>query len=312
MQWILSKVWKKEENQKIRLKKKWNEASTKEKMICRKGCKRNNKTKPAQLQEERREREVKIRKNTVVYWKRTHVGWLNGFPCSLSAGQAGVHAAPPRSHMLRQHGSESKLNMKNHWGLWPSHTCLNRGGAAGLNKLPLDEPFQPHHCSKERPRAASPHPPWSQVKQRQGRSAYCLHLLQVLSTWWSPRMKSNQTHTRNLGSFPLLVGQKKCTEVRRLLRHVLSACPPKWQWWHKAELPGYRRWPVRTRWRWVGRRARAPGSSQVLLGFPSGTWKPGNGPAGNVPSWWEYFPCCKHWTVTSPARAVWRGGHCGS
>lgn len=67
MQWILSKVWKKEENQKIRLKKKWNEASTKEKMICRKGCKRNNKTKPAQLQEERREREVKIRKNTVVY-----------------------------------------------------------------------------------------------------------------------------------------------------------------------------------------------------------------------------------------------------
>lgn len=179
-------------------------------------------------------------------------------------------------------------------------------------KLPLDEPFQPHHCSKERPRAASPHPPWSQVKQRQGRSAYCLHLLQVLSTWWSPRMKSNQTHTRNLGSFPLLVGQKKCTEVRRLLRHVLSACPPKWQWWHKAELPGYRRWPVRTRWRWVGRRARAPGSSQVLLGFPSGTWKPGNGPAGNVPSWWEYFPCCKHWTVTSPARAVWRGGHCGS
>ena len=34
----------------------------KEKMRCRKGCERNTKTKPAQLQEKRREREVKIRK----------------------------------------------------------------------------------------------------------------------------------------------------------------------------------------------------------------------------------------------------------
>lgn len=40
----------------------------KEKMECRNGYERKTKTKPAQLQEKkRREREVKIRKNTAIY-----------------------------------------------------------------------------------------------------------------------------------------------------------------------------------------------------------------------------------------------------
>lgn len=108
------------------------ESQEKEKMMCRKGCGRGTKTKPAQSQEERREREVKIRKNTVVYRKQTHVGWLNGFPCSRSLGWPSTTPCCPAmlSHAAKTWISRSKLNMKNHWEgvVWPSHRCLSRGG----------------------------------------------------------------------------------------------------------------------------------------------------------------------------------------
>lgn len=74
MQWIVSKVWKKRGEPNGKVKKNGMEPQQKEKVMCRKGCGRDTKTKPAQSQEERREREVKIRKNTVVYRKQTHVG----------------------------------------------------------------------------------------------------------------------------------------------------------------------------------------------------------------------------------------------
>lgn len=44
MQWILSKLWEKEENQKIKFKKKGMKPQQKR-------CERDTKTKPAQLQE---------------------------------------------------------------------------------------------------------------------------------------------------------------------------------------------------------------------------------------------------------------------
>lgn len=66
-------------------------------------------------------------------------------------------------------------------------------------KLPLDEPFQSHHCSKERPRAASPHPPWSQAKQWQGGSACCLHLLQVLLYMMIPKNEMQPNSHQKFG-----------------------------------------------------------------------------------------------------------------
>lgn len=68
MQWVLSKSMEKEENQKVRFKKKKNamKPQQKEKVICRKEGE-EAKTKPAQSQGKRREREVKIRKNTAVH-----------------------------------------------------------------------------------------------------------------------------------------------------------------------------------------------------------------------------------------------------
>lgn len=113
------KLWEKEENQKIRLKKNGMKPQRKEKMICRKGCERKTKIKSAQLQEKRREREVKIRKKYCNLLK-INTCRLNEWFSMFTPSRLAKHNSMPPRHApacCKDGVLRSKLNMKNHWDL---------------------------------------------------------------------------------------------------------------------------------------------------------------------------------------------------
>lgn len=162
----------------------------KKRWYAEKGMKEIQKQSQHSYKKKRREREVKIRKNTVVYWKQTHVGWLNGFPCSLSLGWPSTSPCCPA---MLSHAAKT----------WISKQAEHEEPLGGVtfSQMPEQGAWQlilPEAASwftiqmitiylKYQPKAEpSPDSVGFQAKQWQGMNYWCLHCSSYCSIRWSP------------------------------------------------------------------------------------------------------------------------------